>query len=637
MLYVWGLGNSGWANSFYSGAVQAGTKSWKAFFYGSSDASNFITVDKPPASLWVMELSARVFGVNAWSILVPQALEGVAAVGVLYAAVRRWFGDAAGLLAGLVLALTPVATLMFRFNNPDALLTLLLVCSAYTLVTALERGSTMWIVVAGAFIGFGFITKMLQALLVVPGFTLVYLVCANASLRRRIWQVLLAAATVLVSGLWWVVAVMAVPAANRPYIGGSQHNSLWELIFGYNGFGRLTGNETGSVGGGGQATAMWGPTGWTRMFNEIVRWPDLVAAPRRARPSRACCGVHLARPAHRPHTCRDRSVGELAGCHLDRVQPRSGNHPPLLHGRVGAADRRAHWHRCDVLLAPSGSAREPHRPGRDPGRHLDLDARVVATDTRVALVARPRRPGRGADACRCTAGAVVGARQPARCWPRRRDRRRARRQRELCVRDCRHHALGRDPDRGADRRGRRRTRWWVPWVAGRFPERGRRPGREVRWWLPGAGRGGFPGGGRGGFPGGGGNAGGSAGGLLDGSTPTAEVTDLLSADAGRYTWVAAAVGSNSASGYQLATGDPVMSIGGFNGTDPAPTLDQFQAYVASGQIHYFIGGGFGGGRGGFGPGGSSSTSREISNWVESHFTAKSVGGITLYDLSQPTK
>src|SRR5438094_6196548 len=133
LLYLWGLGASGWANSFYSAAVQAGSHSWKAFFFGSSDSSNFITVDKPPASLWVMDLSARVFGVNAWSILVPQALEGVAAVGFLYATVRRRFGPAAGLLAGAVLAVTPVAVLMFRFNNPDALLTLLLVASAYAL------------------------------------------------------------------------------------------------------------------------------------------------------------------------------------------------------------------------------------------------------------------------------------------------------------------------------------------------------------------------------------------------------------------------------------------------------------------------------------------------------------------------
>ena len=166
VLYVWGLGASGWANTYYSAAVQAGTKSWKAFFFGSFDASNFVTVDKAPASLWVMELSARLFGVNSWSILVPQALEGVATVGVLYLAVRRWFSAGSALLAGAVLALTPVAALMFRFNNPDALLVLFLVGGAYAMIRALERGSTWWLVLAFSLVGFGFLAKMLQALLV---------------------------------------------------------------------------------------------------------------------------------------------------------------------------------------------------------------------------------------------------------------------------------------------------------------------------------------------------------------------------------------------------------------------------------------------------------------------------------------
>jgi 4-amino-4-deoxy-L-arabinose transferase-like glycosyltransferase len=158
VLYLWNLGASGWANSFYAAAVQAGTHSWKAFFFGSSDAASSITVDKPPAALWVMELSARVFGVNSWSILVPQALEGVAAVGVLYAAVKRWFGVEAGLLAGAALALTPVAALMFRFNNPDALLTLLLTIGAYCMVRAVEDGRTKWLVLAGTLIGVAFLT-----------------------------------------------------------------------------------------------------------------------------------------------------------------------------------------------------------------------------------------------------------------------------------------------------------------------------------------------------------------------------------------------------------------------------------------------------------------------------------------------
>jgi len=140
-LYLWGLGASGWANGFYSAAAQAGGTSWKAMFFGSLDGSNAITVDKTPAALWIMDVSVRLFGLSSWSILVPEALTGVAAVGVLYATVRRWFGPGAGLLAGAVLATTPVATLMFRFNNPDALLVLLLAAAAWATTHAVERAS----------------------------------------------------------------------------------------------------------------------------------------------------------------------------------------------------------------------------------------------------------------------------------------------------------------------------------------------------------------------------------------------------------------------------------------------------------------------------------------------------------------
>src|SRR3954470_7080029 len=269
-LYIWGLGASGWANSFYSAAVQAGTKSWEAFFFGSSDASNFITVDKPPASLWVMELSARVFGLNAWSVLVPQALEGVASVALLYAAVRRWFSPGAGLVAGAVMALTPVAVLMFRFNNPDALLVLLLVGAAYAVTRAMERGRSSWLVLAAFLVGTGFMTKMLQAFLVVPVFAAVFLLAAPTSFWARIRSLLLAGVALIVASGWWVAVVSLVPAAHRPYIGGSQHNSVLELALGYNGLGRITGTETGSVvgggGPGGNVAGMWGATGWGRLF-----------------------------------------------------------------------------------------------------------------------------------------------------------------------------------------------------------------------------------------------------------------------------------------------------------------------------------------------------------------------------------
>src|SRR5581483_7412590 len=246
--------------------------SWKALVFGSFDSSNFITVDKSPGALWVMDLFARVFGLNAWSILVPQAIEGVAAVALLYATVKRVFSPAAGLIAGAVLALTPVATLMFRYNNPDALLTLLLIGAAYALVRALEDTRTRWLVAMGALLGFAFLAKMLQAFIVVPVFGLVYLFAADTPLRRRIVQLLAAGASMLVAGGWWVAVVALTPASARPFVGGSQNNSIFNLIFGYNGFGRITGNERGSVGGfgGGTGAGRWGATGLTRLFNAEI-------------------------------------------------------------------------------------------------------------------------------------------------------------------------------------------------------------------------------------------------------------------------------------------------------------------------------------------------------------------------------
>ncbi len=264
--YLWDLSASGYANSFYAAAVQAGTKSWKAFFFGSIDSSSFITVDKPPASLWIMELSGRIFGFSSWSMLAPQALEGVAAVGLLYAGVKRWFGPRAGLMAGAILAATPVAALMFRYNNPDALLVLLLVAGAYTLVRALEAAGTRWIVATGALIGFAFLAKMMQAFTVVPAFFLVYLVAAPTSLWRRVKQLALCVGAIALSAGWWVAIVALWPVGSRPMIDGSPDNSILNLIFDYNGFGRLV--SSGAGGGGGSSFS--GSTGIFRLFNDLM-------------------------------------------------------------------------------------------------------------------------------------------------------------------------------------------------------------------------------------------------------------------------------------------------------------------------------------------------------------------------------
>jgi 4-amino-4-deoxy-L-arabinose transferase-like glycosyltransferase len=248
-MYLWKLSASDYGNGFYAAAAQAGSQSWSAWFFGSLDAQNFITVDKPPAALWVTGLSVRLFGMSSWSVLVPQALMGVAAVAVLFAAVRRVVPDpgqgaAAGLIAGAVMACTPAAALMFRFNNPDALLTLLLVVGAYCLARAVQAASWRWLVLVGVAIGTAFLTKMLQGFLVLPGFGLAYVLAAPTALRNRLLHVAAALVALVVSAGWWVLVVQLIPAASRPYIGGSTNNTVLDLAFGYNGMSRLVGHES---------------------------------------------------------------------------------------------------------------------------------------------------------------------------------------------------------------------------------------------------------------------------------------------------------------------------------------------------------------------------------------------------------
>ncbi|OSC74044.1 glycosyl transferase, partial [Streptomyces sp. BF-3] len=251
LAYFYNLSASGYANSFYSAAVQAGSQSWKALFFGSLDSANAITVDKPPAALWPMALSVRMFGLTSWAILAPQVLMALATAAVLNSAVRRRFGPVAGLIAVGVFALTPVAALMFRFNNPDALLALLMTVTVWCVLRALEQGRTKWLLWAGAAVGLAFLTKTLQAFLILPPLAVLYAVCAPVPVRKRLGQLALSAVTMVVTGGWWVAIVELMPASSRPYVGGSQNNSFLELTFGYNGLGRINGEETGSVGGGG--------------------------------------------------------------------------------------------------------------------------------------------------------------------------------------------------------------------------------------------------------------------------------------------------------------------------------------------------------------------------------------------------
>ncbi|HEX7472591.1 MAG TPA: glycosyltransferase family 39 protein, partial [Candidatus Limnocylindrales bacterium] len=271
-VYLVNLTVSGFANTYYSAAALAASQSWTAWFFGSIDSANFITVDKPPLATMVMGLSVRLFGLSSWSVLLPEALAGVATVAVLFVIVRRSFGPAAAVIAGVVMALTPAAVLIFRYNNPDALLTLLLVLAAGAFLRAVEGGRIRWVVLAAVLVGLAFNTKYLQAYLVLPAFALTYLIAAPVGLRRRLAGLLVAAIAVLVSSGWWVLAVELIPASARPYIGGSTSNSALELLFGYDGLARIFGFLGGGPGGGaaggsGGGGGFSGATGLLRLFN----------------------------------------------------------------------------------------------------------------------------------------------------------------------------------------------------------------------------------------------------------------------------------------------------------------------------------------------------------------------------------
>lgn len=612
VLYIWGLGASGWANSFYSAAVQAGSRSWTAFFFGSSDAANAITVDKTPASLWPMALSVRLFGLNSWAVLIPQALMGVGTVALVYASVRRLTNVWAGLLAGVAMALTPVAVLMFRFNNPDALLVLLLTAAGYCVVRAQERGATRWLVLAGAAIGFAFLAKMLQAFLVLPGFALVYLVTAPVPFWRRMWQLSLAGVAMVVSAGWWVLAVALVPASQRPYIGGSQTNSVLELALGYNGIGRLNGGDYGGLGNLNQQA------GWLRLFDTeaggqiswllpaalvllaAVTWVTRRAP--RADPVRAAVWVWgswlivtglvfslMQGIFHAYYTVAlAPAIAVLVGMGAAVLWERRA-YRALAMITAGTAvwsyvllSRSADWNSwlgVVVLVAGLGAALAM------------LFARRALVVVAVAVVAcLASLAGPAAYAVDTAASAHTGAIPTA------------------------------GPSTGGFGRGFGGFRAGGPGGGGRqfrgMPGNGWSPGGQA-FQAP---------------PGGRGMGRGGMGGLLNAGTPAAELTALLKTDASAYTWVAATVGSNNAAGYQLAAGQPVMAVGGFNGTDPAPTLERFKQYVAEKKIHYFIGTGMG--MGARGTGGSDDAAR-IAAWVQESFTATTVGGTTVFDLTRP--
>jgi len=249
-LYVYRLDQNGYANTYYSGAVLSMSKSWSAFFFGSVDTSNFITVDKPPAALWVQALSVRAFGFSSWSLLLPEALAGVASVGLLYVIVKRAWGGLAGVIAALALAVTPITAATVRENLPDSVLVLTMLGAAWCGLRATEKGSWRRAVASGVLVGVAFNEKMLQAFIMLPALALVFVVAAPVSWRTRAMYLGAATAALAVVSGSWMVIVDSLPGDMKPYIGGSTDGTVRDLVLGYNGLGRITGDENGPGSGG---------------------------------------------------------------------------------------------------------------------------------------------------------------------------------------------------------------------------------------------------------------------------------------------------------------------------------------------------------------------------------------------------
>ncbi|MGZ4663031.1 MAG: glycosyltransferase family 39 protein [Arthrobacter sp.] len=658
LIYLWNLTNSGYANAFYAAAIQSGTKNWEALLFASLDPSNAITVDKPPAAFWIPALLGRVFGFSSFTMLLPEAVMGIAAVGLLYLAVKRAAGPAAGLVAGAALAATPVAALMFRFNNPDAMMVFCLMTAAWMTVTAIEKASPAWLFWAGTFVGMAFLSKMLQGFMTVPAFGLGYLIAAPVPLKKRLQHLLAAAGGITVVTGAYALVFQLFPVTARPYMAGSQTNSLWELVFGYNGLSRILGRGSGipggsaapdfdrytggaggipGAGGAGGGFSLGGPPGVLRLFGSEfsaeVAWllpaafvllaaglwfTRRVARTDAIRASLILWGTWLVITAgvfsfmsgtiHAYYTVElapaVAAVIGIAGVQLWRHRSRAAVRAVL----VSALLVTAVW--SFVLLSSS--------PGWLPW--LRWTVLVMGVLAAVLIAAGPARTGRAGAAAAILALLSAGLGTGA--WT---------------VATAATGHTGGSPSSGPASEANNQTMG----LAGISSTDGAVPrGGAARRFT------GSP------APANAAQAGAAAGGFR-GAPSDPALNALLQKET--TTWSAATVGANSAAALELGSNTSVMAIGGFSGSDPFPTLDQFKHMVSAGQIAYFIPGRpFGGpgmpagpagaqsqdsdpragagGPDGRTPPGGGGTSSAITQWVQATFPATTVGGSTVYQL-----
>jgi 4-amino-4-deoxy-L-arabinose transferase-like glycosyltransferase len=591
VLCLWGLTRNGYSNEYYAAAVRSATVSWKAWFFGALDPGSFITIDKPPLALWLMGLSARVFGFSSFSMLLPSALCTIAAVALLYATMRRQFGPAAGVAAAAALALTPVTVAIARVNNPDAVLVLLLVGAAYLLQRAVESGRTKHLVWCGALVGLAFMTKMLQGWMIVPALGLAYLVAGPPRLLTRVGQLAAAAAAMVAVSAAWPLAVSLWPGST-PYIGGSTDGSVWNLILGYNGFGRLTGSEGGQGAGG---ASFGGSDGVWRMFNEQVAGQVAWLLPLAA--VGLVAGLWVTRRASRTDVRRAGLIlfGTWAIVHVAVFSAQRGIfHPyyvsalaPAVAALAGAGlvtlarSARRSWTAVAVLDATvAGTAwLAVALLARTPDFHPALRT-LIALAAGLAIVASPALRLSGGAARRLAAvalacGALAVVAGPA----------------SYAVAN-----LGRSLN-----------------------------GNNV---LAGPAQSTSMGAGNGPGAGGASHAMPTSGGQGAGAGVSTAAIEYLVAHQGPAKYLVAASGSQATASIIIATGQPVVTIGGFSGNDAAPTVSELAAMVAKGELRYVVIASSGGGPGG--------TSDALSTWVKQHGTAVTnvtVGSGMLYRVS----
>ncbi|RMB86239.1 glycosyltransferase family 39 protein [Streptomyces shenzhenensis] len=660
VLYSWNLSGSG-LNSFYSAAVLSGTQSWKAWFFGSLDAGNFLTVDKPPLALMVMGLSCRVLGYGTWQMMAPMVVAALATIWILHSSVKRVWGHGAAAVAALVLALTPITVAINRDNNPDTLLVLLMVGGAALALRAVAAGRLLPLLGSAACFGLAFNTKMLQGYIALPAVFAVYLYAARPPLVKRIVNLLLAAVVLAVASFWWAAAVSLVPASERPYIGGSTDGTAWNLIMGYNGLGRIFGGD-GNMGGdgGGGGGGFSGAAGLGRMFNDIlggqISWLLPFAA------VALVAGLLLCGRSPRTDLTRAALVlwGGWTALHFLTFSMAEGTMHPyyttalapgiaaLCGGggtmllRAFRADKRwawvlpvalavtgiwaivllrraAGWHTwlwptVGVVMAAAVVGLLVFRDGRR--------LRLLAASVTAAVVAAVAGPAAYAWSVPSGSGGGMGGTNPT-------------------AGPTTGGGFGGGGGFGANGgpggggsgngempgQGGANAEAGAGFPGGGAPGGASPGGGEAPSGTPGDGE--LPGSGQQGDgpagnasgEGGTGRAGGFGGmpgtGGMGGGADS-ELIAYLKKHQDGATWLLAVSGSQSAAQLIVSSGRPVISMWGWSGTDRAMTLARLKELVKKGELHYIQlgGGGLGGG-----PGGDSGVSSEVTAWVRKHGTA----------------